>query len=303
MNLEWARGHRGPAGGPRRLRVCSGRKRPRAPPAPVDGVMSWKPRIRPAGLCSTTRRRAVRGTGRIRRPVCPMVRAYLGARWRSSPMLQELDDAVQDVFVECLRHGGVLERARPGQPGGFRAYPLRARPQRGAAGRAGSRSPGANSSHRRGSSPTPSWPGKRPSRTSSTAPGPGRSCARRRRDRPKRRQPGARPRSSGSSCCVCASRNPCRSGDRPPLGGRPGVAASRVRPAREEFKAALLAVMSSITPARPPRPRTNAGDCWSSWIDRFAGSRMTGIASKPLGLGLSPFRGLGMAVKRSFSLR
>lgn len=52
----------------------------------------------------------------------PLVRAYLGARWRSSPLLQEKDDAVQEVFVECLRQGGVLERANPDRPGGFRAF-------------------------------------------------------------------------------------------------------------------------------------------------------------------------------------
>lgn len=52
----------------------------------------------------------------------PMVRAYLAARWRGSPLLQELDDAVQEAFVECLRHGGALERAHPDRPGGFRAF-------------------------------------------------------------------------------------------------------------------------------------------------------------------------------------
>ncbi|MCI0548535.1 MAG: sigma-70 family RNA polymerase sigma factor [Candidatus Rokubacteria bacterium] len=52
----------------------------------------------------------------------PMVRAYLAARWKGSPLVQELDDAVQEVFVECLRQGGGLERAQPGRPGGFRAF-------------------------------------------------------------------------------------------------------------------------------------------------------------------------------------
>src|SRR5579864_2269418 len=52
----------------------------------------------------------------------PLVRAYLAARWRGDPRIQELDDAMQDVFVECLRHGGVLERAKPEYPGGFRAF-------------------------------------------------------------------------------------------------------------------------------------------------------------------------------------
>jgi RNA polymerase sigma-70 factor (ECF subfamily) len=52
----------------------------------------------------------------------PVVRSYLGARWRNSTLIQELDDTVQDVFVECLREGGLLERARADRPGGFRAF-------------------------------------------------------------------------------------------------------------------------------------------------------------------------------------
>src|SRR3954452_20584454 len=52
----------------------------------------------------------------------PAVRAYLAARWRGSPRLADLDDAVQDVFVECLRDGGLLERAQADRPGGFRAF-------------------------------------------------------------------------------------------------------------------------------------------------------------------------------------
>jgi RNA polymerase sigma-70 factor (ECF subfamily) len=52
----------------------------------------------------------------------PLVRTYLAARWRSSPLIQELDDAVQDVFVECLWQGGALEKAQSGRPGGFRAF-------------------------------------------------------------------------------------------------------------------------------------------------------------------------------------
>jgi RNA polymerase sigma-70 factor (ECF subfamily) len=38
------------------------------------------------------------------------VRALLAARWRGSPRAGEIDDAVQDVFVECFRAGGVLHR-------------------------------------------------------------------------------------------------------------------------------------------------------------------------------------------------
>ena len=42
-----------------------------------------------------------------RRYLAP-VRAYLAARWRASPILGELDDAVQEVFVACFREGGAL---------------------------------------------------------------------------------------------------------------------------------------------------------------------------------------------------
>jgi len=56
------------------------------------------------------------------RSYAPVVRAYLAARWAGSPALQDLDDAVQDVFVECLKSGGVLDRADPARAGGFRAF-------------------------------------------------------------------------------------------------------------------------------------------------------------------------------------
>jgi RNA polymerase sigma factor (sigma-70 family) len=51
----------------------------------------------------------------------PVVRAYLAARWRGSGLVQELDDTAQEIFLECLRGGGVLDRARSDRPGGFRA--------------------------------------------------------------------------------------------------------------------------------------------------------------------------------------
>ncbi|MHC4137885.1 MAG: RNA polymerase sigma factor, partial [Planctomycetota bacterium] len=52
----------------------------------------------------------------------PVIRAYLGARWRSSPSLREVDDAVQDVFLDCFKAQGVLERTDETRKGGFRAY-------------------------------------------------------------------------------------------------------------------------------------------------------------------------------------
>ena len=46
----------------------------------------------------------------------------LAARWRSSSQSSELDDAVQEVFVECFRAGGVLKRVDASRPGGLRPF-------------------------------------------------------------------------------------------------------------------------------------------------------------------------------------
>jgi RNA polymerase sigma-70 factor (ECF subfamily) len=59
---------------------------------------------------------------RFARHYGPTVRAYLGARWRGSPLLDELDDAAQEVFFECFRDDGALARADPARGSGFRAY-------------------------------------------------------------------------------------------------------------------------------------------------------------------------------------
>lgn len=53
----------------------------------------------------------------------PVIAAYLAARWRGRPLLlQHLDDAVQDIFVECYRRDGALSRVSREAPGGFRAF-------------------------------------------------------------------------------------------------------------------------------------------------------------------------------------
>jgi RNA polymerase sigma factor (sigma-70 family) len=76
--------------------------------------------------CWTLLREAAAGNERPRAEFVmryePVVRAYLAARWRGSGFIQELDDAAQECFVECLRQGGVLARAQAGQLGGFRAF-------------------------------------------------------------------------------------------------------------------------------------------------------------------------------------
>ena len=49
------------------------------------------------------------------------IRAYLGARWRHSPLIREIDDAAQDVFLECFRADGALTRVDE-ERGGFRGF-------------------------------------------------------------------------------------------------------------------------------------------------------------------------------------
>lgn len=51
-----------------------------------------------------------------------VVRAYLGARWRGSPLRDRLDDAVQDVFMDCFRAQGALGRADRDLRVGFRTF-------------------------------------------------------------------------------------------------------------------------------------------------------------------------------------
>jgi RNA polymerase sigma factor (sigma-70 family) len=51
-----------------------------------------------------------------------VVRAYLCARWRGSPLVEEVDDVVQEVFLDCFRTGGALVRADAARAGGFRPF-------------------------------------------------------------------------------------------------------------------------------------------------------------------------------------
>lgn len=54
----------------------------------------------------------------------PVVRAYLRARWGSRLSADELDDAAQEVFVECFRPDGALDRSLAGLRGEFRSFLL-----------------------------------------------------------------------------------------------------------------------------------------------------------------------------------
>jgi RNA polymerase sigma factor (sigma-70 family) len=50
------------------------------------------------------------------------VRAYLSARWRGSPLHNDIDDATQEVFIECFRQGGAVEAVGAGRVPNFRPF-------------------------------------------------------------------------------------------------------------------------------------------------------------------------------------
>ena len=78
----------------------------------------------PHDTCWTVLRAASTGDAGARsvfaRSYAAPIRSYLGHRWRDSPWHDEIDDALQDVFVECLKPGGALDKADPTR-GDFRA--------------------------------------------------------------------------------------------------------------------------------------------------------------------------------------
>lgn len=43
----------------------------------------------------------------------PALRAYFGARWSRTSLANEIDDAMQEVLIDCLRERGALERIDP----------------------------------------------------------------------------------------------------------------------------------------------------------------------------------------------
>ena len=53
---------------------------------------------------------------RFARDYAAVVRAYFAARWARSRLSNEVDDAVQEVFIDCLREQGALERSDPSRP-------------------------------------------------------------------------------------------------------------------------------------------------------------------------------------------
>src|SRR5262245_35192487 len=94
-------------------RRCGGAAGPGAMPAPES--TGW-----------TVTRAAAAGSpaGReeLARRYLGVVRAYLSARWAGSALREDLDDATQEVFVECFRQGGAVEAAGAGRVPSFRAF-------------------------------------------------------------------------------------------------------------------------------------------------------------------------------------
>ncbi len=52
----------------------------------------------------------------------PVIHAYLQARWRGTPLSGEVEDAAQQVFVDCFKENGALGRVDPEHGSGFRAF-------------------------------------------------------------------------------------------------------------------------------------------------------------------------------------
>jgi RNA polymerase sigma-70 factor (ECF subfamily) len=58
---------------------------------------------------------------RFGRTYLPLIRGFLALRWRGTKLVEEIDDATQDVFVECFRPDGPLTHADAAK-GDFRGY-------------------------------------------------------------------------------------------------------------------------------------------------------------------------------------
>lgn len=54
----------------------------------------------------------------------PLMKRYLFERWRDRPWLTEIEDATQEVFVECYKKGGALDHFEEGRGDSFRGYLL-----------------------------------------------------------------------------------------------------------------------------------------------------------------------------------
>ena len=69
----------------------------------------------PADTCWTVLRAAAKGDNTARstfsRSYLSTVRDFFAQRWHGRVLMADVDDASQEVFIECLKPGGALERA------------------------------------------------------------------------------------------------------------------------------------------------------------------------------------------------
>ncbi|MCB1185338.1 sigma-70 family RNA polymerase sigma factor, partial [bacterium] len=76
--------------------------------------------------CWTLVRDAAAGDPESRADFCrlyePVIQAYLQARWKLPAGHDDLRDAIQDVFLQCFKPAGALQRVDASQAGGFRAF-------------------------------------------------------------------------------------------------------------------------------------------------------------------------------------
>ena len=74
----------------------------------------------------TVIRRAAEGVPQARSEFAsrygPVIRAYLGARWRGTTFFHDVDDAAQQVFLDCFKENGALGRVDPERGTGFRPF-------------------------------------------------------------------------------------------------------------------------------------------------------------------------------------
>jgi DNA-directed RNA polymerase specialized sigma24 family protein len=224
----------------------------------------------PQSTCWTLIQAAAAGSAREReefaRRYAPVLRDYLAASWRGSPRLQDLEDVVQDVFVECLRRGGALENFDLSQ---------------GAAS-----GPSSTASPRNVAQPRESHGPREQSPESSAAldaiPDDHTSLS---RDfdrawakailREAARLQEDQARAAGAKALRRVELLRLRFHDGLPIrdiacrwGCDAAVLHHEYARAREEFRAALLDVVASIRRASR-RPRSSAASSWPCWVDDF----------------------------------
>ena len=62
------------------------------------------------------------GRDEFARSYGPVIRAYLGARWRQTRLADQVEDAAQQVFLDCFKENGALGRADQYRQTGFQAF-------------------------------------------------------------------------------------------------------------------------------------------------------------------------------------